>query len=226
MQRAKKLSQYGFAFAMIVVLFLSAIDFCVSNQAFFAYEYNKQELGAYTRMSESDYLLGTQALVEYVKNQRDDIQVVVTIGGESSDLFNQREIDHMVDVKGLYIGAMYVRNILLFVALICAAFLFWVKDKEDVSDTFWIFKQVSRVMGLISGILVFVAVLDFDFFWVNFHKLFFTNDLWLLDPRTDWMIRMFPLQLFNDMVFAIVILFVLGYALTWGILRNVMKRGS
>ena len=65
-------------------------------------------------------------------------------------------------------------------------------------------------------LVVFVsiwAIADFDAFWLNFHYVFFDNDLFLLDPNTSIMINMFPSVFFMHMVFMIIIvygLFALG----------------
>ena len=41
-----------------------------------------------------------------------------------------------------------------------------------------------------------------------FHEMFFTNDLWMFDESTDYMIRMLPEGFFSDMVIRIVKVFV------------------
>jgi integral membrane protein (TIGR01906 family) len=45
------------------------------------------------------------------------------------------------------------------------------------------------------GLIVLVGALsaiDFDALWTRFHQVAFRNDLWLLDPRTDYLIMLFP----------------------------------
>jgi integral membrane protein (TIGR01906 family) len=37
-----------------------------------------------------------------------------------------------------------------------------------------------------------LSLLDFDALWTRFHQIAFRNDLWLLDPRTDYLIMLFP----------------------------------
>ena len=56
--------------------------------------------------------------------------------------------------------------------------------------------------GLLIGMLV-----DFDFFFYWFHRLFFNNDYWLFHPRYDPIILAMPYQLF--MIFGIIIVVVL-----------------
>ena len=59
------------------------------------------------------------------------------------------------------------------------------------------------------------AAADFDAFWLNFHYLFFDNDLFLLDPNTSIMINMFPSAFFMHMVFMIIATFALCAGLVY-----------
>ena len=59
---------------------------------------------------------------------------------------------------------------------------------------------------LLFGVLVIGAVgvmvaIGFESTWERFHELAFTNDLWLLNPRTDHLIQMFPEPFWQDMTF-------------------------
>lgn len=49
---------------------------------------------------------------------------------------------------------------------------------------------------------------DFNKYFFLFHEIFFNNDLWLLDPATDLMIRMLPEEFFADMLIRIGSIFV------------------
>ena len=48
--------------------------------------------------------------------------------------------------------------------------------------------------------------------FILFHKLVFTNDLWLLDPRTDLLIRLMPIEFFISYAAIIGGLWLLGMA--------------
>ena len=57
-------------------------------------------------------------------------------------------------------------------------------------------------VGLITGTLLLltligIAVGDFDGLFIRFHLTAFSNDLWLLDPRTDLLIRLMPTKFFQ-----------------------------
>jgi integral membrane protein (TIGR01906 family) len=49
--------------------------------------------------------------------------------------------------------------------------------------------------GLTLGLLVvfgIAAMSDFESLFIKFHQLSFANDFWQLDPRTDYLVRIFP----------------------------------
>lgn len=48
---------------------------------------------------------------------------------------------------------------------------------------------------VLAALMVWGAV-DFDSLFILFHRLAFTNDLWLLNPETDLLIRLMPTDFF------------------------------
>ena len=44
--------------------------------------------------------------------------------------------------------------------------------------------------------VIIAACIDFDSLFILFHKVAFTNDLWLLNPQTDLLIRLMPIEFF------------------------------
>ncbi len=63
---------------------------------------------------------------------------------------------------------------------------------------------------LVLGVLI---VTNFSRAFILFHKLFFTNDLWLLNPKTDWMIRLLPESFFQGIALRTAISFLVGLIL-------------
>jgi integral membrane protein (TIGR01906 family) len=66
------------------------------------------------------------------------------------------------------------------------------------------------IIGVLCGFgaIAVWAAADFNSFWINFHHVFFRNDLWVLDPAVSRMIRMFEQSFFFDMVALILALFI------------------
>lgn len=80
-------------------------------------------------------------------------------------------------------------------------------------------------LGL-AGLLALICALDFNRAFIAFHHLFFTNDLWLLDPATDLMIRLLPETFFAQVAGRAALLALLGPAgaLVLGVLLNRIGR--
>lgn len=213
-------------FFLSVAILLTVVDICCFNKSFYRREYKRDLTHERIGMSEEDLMAATDTLLDYLKDDRDDIMIRCTVNGEERSVFNERETAHMVDVKALYRNAVLCRNILLAVSLGILAFV-WYRHKEE-------FGELIR-SGFRSGLLfmmVFVLFIgiwvmtDFDAFWTNFHHVFFRNDLWLLDPATSIMINMFPSIFFDDLVVCILLFFVAAAALLAGIIYLPKRRTS
>ena len=51
------------------------------------------------------------------------------------------------------------------------------------------------ILAIVTAIII-AACVDFNSLFILFHKVAFTNDLWLLDPQTDLLIRLMPIEFF------------------------------
>ena len=45
---------------------------------------------------------------------------------------------------------------------------------------------------VLLGLAGLLSLVDFSQAFVRFHELAFSNDLWILDPRTDYLIMLYP----------------------------------
>ena len=56
----------------------------------------------------------------------------------------------------------------------------------------------SVLTVVLLAVLGAVSLAGFDAVFTRFHLISFSNDLWRLDPRTDYLIRLFPEGFFLD----------------------------
>jgi integral membrane protein (TIGR01906 family) len=109
-------------------------------------------------------------------------------------LFNQRELDHMVDVQMLtvaFLRVWYITIVLLAGILIWAWRGGWWADlKHMLSTTGWV------IIAILGG-LILLMLLSFDMVFTNFHAIFFEGDSWLF-YYSDTLIRLFPLRFWQD----------------------------
>jgi len=130
------------------------------------------------------YLVSSAGL-EFLENlQFDD--------GES--FYNERELQHMLDVKNV-VGIAMIVMLAGFVILIGCGFWarsgdWWEEFKIAISKGGWV------TVGLIIFILVYL-ILNFNSLFVTFHRIFFEGDSWLF-KYSDSLIRLFPVVFWRD----------------------------
>lgn len=131
--------------------------------------------------------------------------------------FNDREVAHMVDVAVLF---QWKRIVMAVCALIFLVLL--VRNRRLSYRTM----NVSMVLFvvLLAGIALF-AYMNWDMLFTGFHKVFFSNDLWIMNPKTDLMIQMMPTPFFVGMAKQIAVK-TLGGIIGILVLLNLMNRGG
>ncbi len=65
------------------------------------------------------------------------------------------------------------------------------------------------ILGILALLGIAFLVLDFSKLFILFHEISFSNDLWILDPNVDVLIRMLPESLFQDLATKVVLRTVL-----------------
>jgi len=124
---------------------------------------------------------------------------LVTIEGETRLFFNDKELRHMADVvslakiaHGIDIGGLVV----LLLSIMLGVNFRAMGEERRYAKVF--FCGILFFLGFIGAIMLWAAV-NFDSAFTFMHHVFFRNDLWLLNPETDMLIRIMPLQFFIEM---------------------------
>lgn len=195
--------------AMLIILLISSFEIgAYSDFGWYGKEYAKYNVLDDLEMEMSDAMQVTKEMMSYLRGNRADLVVETKVDGEEREFFNDREKAHMVDVRNLFIGGLWLRRGAILILAI--SFLVLIKTKADWKQL--LPKSFLITIGSFVGITLAAGVLfmtDFHRYFMIFHEIFFTNDLWLLDPDTDLLIRMLPEGFFLDMVKRIGLIFLI-----------------
>ena len=129
------------------------------------------------------------------------------------NLYNEREVLHMRDVKGLVKGVYRVSEITgLFMALvIVGGFVNWGRAFVPMLGS--LMRWGGGVTLSLAALVGLGALVGFDRLFLAFHLISFSNDLWQLDPRRDYLIAMFPQGFFFDATMLIALAVVVEAAI-------------
>ena len=153
-------------------------------------EYNVSRV---TGLSEAELEKAAAGLIGYFNSDEEYISLTVIKDGEEFELFNEREVGHLKDVKELIrLNFRILVGTAIYVGIYAGMCLFWRRKKYWRNLARSVVIGTSIALGLIVAMGLGTMVLDFDQLFLRFHFLAFTNDLWMLNPATDYLIMLFP----------------------------------
>lgn len=197
-------------FLVIVAILITSFQIAIYGDPeykFYQRLYEKYTVTDALNMEMEDVMEVTEYMMAYLIGEEEELSIVTDVDGQTQDFFNEQDRLHMLDVKNLFLGGLKLRTYLLIaVAVLLIALLVKKADLKEV-----IVNAYGTAFKIFLGILLFLAVaftVDFTACFTIFHEIFFTNDLWLFDAATDYMIRMLPEGFFASMVVRIVTIFV------------------
>lgn len=196
------------AFAVIAAVLITSFEIAMySDFSVYQKEYEKYDVLSELDMTMEDAMYVTHEMMAYLRGDRETLSVMTTVEGREQDFFNEQDRFHMGEVRDLFIGGLNIRIGACIAAVLCLAFLLTTRadNRKIIPRSYQVALGISVAAAAFIGI---AAVIDFNAVFVQFHHLFFDNDLWLFDPATDYMIRMLPEGLFYDFVIRIGAIFL------------------
>ena len=186
----------GFLLVWAVILFAlaAAVYGTAGDGDLLAREMRRHAPPETTGLPETEYTGVGRMTAGYLTGREETFQYVFSDAeGRRFVCFQPHEAAHMADCRGLIGLAGRLRWIAAAAALLSAAAGAVLRRRRDVTGG--MLAGLCGAAAVFTGITVW-ALADFDGLFVTFHRLAFTNDGWLLDPRTDLLIRLMPVNFF------------------------------
>ena len=199
-------------FIALVPIFLIAISvrWVINFPPLYSYGFDQYDIPRRTGIERAELISAGKQIRDYFNNDEELLAVRVVLRGILfQNLYNEREVLHMRDVKALVRGVDRVSEItgLYLLAVVVGGFALWGRGFTPSSMRLIAWGGWATIALLI---LVGLAMtVGFDRLFLAFHLISFTNDLWQLDPSRDYLIAMFPEMFF----FSATILIVMSVAL-------------
>jgi integral membrane protein (TIGR01906 family) len=203
-----------FIICIPLLLITSNLRFAVNDIRLYEYGFNKYHVSEAAGLDKGNLTEIAHKLITYFNSDEEFVDISV---------YNQRDIDHLKDVKGLVQLAYRLQFVALAYIAVYLGFNFLL-----LRGACW--RQLARrlIWGsgatiVILAVLGVIALVDFDQFFLLFHLVSFRNDLWQLYPG-DKLLAMFPEGFFNDAALfigeAIILEAIIISVAAWAFLRR------
>jgi integral membrane protein (TIGR01906 family) len=187
-----------FVILLPVLLISSTLRYTINEPSIYTSGFDKYNVAEATGISRDDLDEVAKSLITYFNSGEEHFQIRVGIEGEKRGLFNEREVAHLADVKWLIqlvnkvqeLSALYIVSYLI-IGLVWIRGGMWAVIAGPVA----VGSLATLLLLAVVGLIVLVG---FDSLFLWFHQISFSNLLWILDPNTDYLIRLFPQDFFFD----------------------------
>lgn len=113
---------------------------------------------------------------------------------DCTHLYTDRELQHMLDVKNVLIGATWV---LIGAAAILVVLLFWAWKGKWMRDYVKGLQRGGIFTLVLLGLIILSVLVAFNYIFVVFHEIFFKAGTWTF-LFSDTLIRLFPERFWQD----------------------------
>ena len=164
------------------------------------YVIHKYGLTMITGLSEHELMVNYKTMISYLQRPgKEPLKLPDFIMSEAG-------IIHFKDVKSIFM-VLYTIILLFIIAMIIYLVI---KHRDKDKCILSIFNKGANLVFIVFTALIAMITFNFSNTFTMFHKLFFRNDYWMFDYRTDPVILALPEELF--MILSVMIISLLFIA--------------
>ena len=200
-------------FSLFISAILGIIFYNCFNLNFYKNFYLRENLAPSINTTNDELINNTINLLEYLTNKAE----------LNTTWFSEKDILHMKDVRVLYNVSF---NLMIFFIIIFILSTILIALVYKNYAMFYITKTFNKtLLAFILLVIILASIISYNFtsFWIKFHQLLFTNDLWLLSPEESNLIKMVPEQFFISLITTI-ILHILILFVSFLVVNNIFKK--
>jgi integral membrane protein (TIGR01906 family) len=186
------LAYVAFVVALPLFLILGNVLDVASDRQFYADEFVKYDVGSVTGLNREQLATVADLFITYLSVPGSRLDYEITVSGARRPLFNQKEIAHMEDVQKLFGLVRQIRLVAGSILLILPVLGVWFGGSLFLPRLGTLLTIGGIVTVALLGLAGLASLVDFTEAFVKFHEMAFSNDLWMLDPRTDYLLMLYP----------------------------------
>lgn len=171
----------------------------LNSQFIYSYSIDKYNLDKIGKISKEMLISDFSTLIKYLQNPFIEKLKFYNFPMSTNGEF------HFYEVKKIFI---YIYGITIIIALIFSV-LFIVKKLNKRNLNFYkILNYGANTLICMIAMLLTAIFIDFSKAFIAFHKIFFNNDYWIFDEKTDPIIEVLPEEVFKLYALVIIVLVI------------------
>ncbi len=183
-------AQAGLALVLTIAIIGISVVGTLSFRPLYYHDMKTLEISAYSGYSEAEIRENYDALIDYNMEWKDGELSFPTLPMSESGRIHFEEVKEIFDI---------FKYLAVFGSVLgVAGIVFMAKKKE-----YRYLKMTAIVSCGLPVVLGILVALFWDKVFVIFHELFFNNDYWIFDYRTDPIILLLPDEFFMHCAFLI-----------------------
>jgi len=182
----------------LIILYGFNFNSIAFDRGLYKEEFSKYNV--YTNLENYDAEKINDEVLNYLKNGKNNNII-------ENDFFNEREKQHLLDVRNLVQGVLsiYYFSITLFLLSTIILFLLMNFNFRGISRRLLVILAFGSLLAFLgAGLAYLPSSLNFDFAFDAFHKTFFSPGTYLFNPEFENIVVLYPENLFLDLLFRII----------------------
>ena len=183
---------------VILLLIAGGLIWAINDLGLYDRGFEKYNISRHTGITPGGLHEAGADIRGYFNSAAEPLLVTAQVYGEEREIFNHREVEHMRDVKGLVRGVYLAGGGALVYVLGVIVGGFCRFGAAFTRRLAWMLLWGGAATLGTLAVFGVAAAVGFGWLFLIFHQISFSNDLWMLDPRTDYLLIMFPLGFWFD----------------------------
>lgn len=219
-----------FILAIPTFLVTSNVRLAFDSLSLYRYGFEQYDVVRATGLDMGQLMTVARDITDYFNSSQELLDVRVSIGGEQRALFNEGEILHMRDVKGMVRGVhrlqeatgVYIVGYMIVVLLATRG-----RSARALAG------RVLNGSLVTVGLLAFgglASLVGFDQLFDQFHVLGFTSGTYTFDPQYNYLTRLFTEGFFMQatlfIALSVIVQALLLALVAWASWKWVLNRGA
>ena len=189
--------------ALFLFLLTSNVRLASTSLNLYSFLFDRYEVAQTTGILPDDLTVVGKEFINYFSNDAELLMIEAPVFGVRQPLFSEKEAKHMLDVKNIFNLTFRVNEGSgIFLGIILAIASLIAKRRYLWELGVWI--QWGGLMTILLVLIIgLISLVAFGPLFVLFHEVAFRNDLWMLNPNTDYLLKLFPFGFWRDITLMI-----------------------